>query len=383
MPKRLLIVDPDFTPTSPSMKGVLQSFPELRAAGFEIEAWCWQMDPGVNVDHITKLPVLGARRLKLLQALVFSVMVSCLYLWRYQICDRERPALIYSILPYLPQCDVAHAHFSPWDWETRMRQMGRRTVGDWLESVAYHIYRLWTDAYLALSSARLILVPSKAVAADYRAAAPQRHVEVLPNSYDPARFHPGLRHECRDSMRGELGYEPDHCVFIFVSMGHHRRKGFFLATAALAELRVRQPCVRFLVVGGLPATLTRLQRTLDRVHPDWREWLHFTGMVSSSAPYFAAADGFLYPSWSEALALVEIEAAACGLPLFLTRHHGSEMVLDDGRNGRWLPFEPPLMAAVLEEFVTGSWHPVSTDMHHALDGAAYARAFTHHLTSHA
>ena len=35
--RRLLILDPDFTPASPSMKAVLKSFPELREAGFEIE----------------------------------------------------------------------------------------------------------------------------------------------------------------------------------------------------------------------------------------------------------------------------------------------------------------------------------------------------------
>jgi glycosyltransferase involved in cell wall biosynthesis len=374
--KRLLIVDPDFLRSSPSMKGVLRSLPELRAAGFEIEVWCWEIESDVAVQHVIRLPTLGARKLKLMQAILFSIQVTLLYLWRFQVRGQSRPDVVYSIVPYLPFCDVAHAHFSPWNWIGCMERMGCHSLRDRAELMAYRIYRRWSDFYLSVTSARLLIVPSRAVAEDYQKQSPGHQIVVLPNSFDRACFHPGVRAEHRDAMRAKLGYGPQDCVFIFVSMGHHRRKGFFLAVEALAKLRQRHSRVRFLVVGGTPSTLEGLQQRLNQEHPGWREWMHFTGMVTDTERHFAAADGFLYPSWSEALALVEIEAAECALPVFLTPHHGSEMVIEDGMNGLLLPHEPAGMADVLETFVTGQWQPAHTGSRHGLDAAAYAAQLT-------
>jgi glycosyltransferase involved in cell wall biosynthesis len=219
-------------------------------------------------------------------------------------------------------------------------------------------------------------VPSEAVAADFRSAAPHLAVTGLPKSYDPARFHHGVREQWRQKTRQKAGFAECDVVFIFVSTGHYRRKGFFIAVAAVEELRQRHRHVKFLVVGGRERALIALRNRLDHQHPSWNEWLHFTGTTTQPEQYFAASDAFLYPSWSEAFALVEIEASACGLPLFLTPHHGSEMVLEDGVNGRLIPFEPSGVAAVLEEFVSGIWRPRETTLKHALDRETYARSLS-------
>ena len=158
-------------------------------------------------------------------------------------------------------------------------------------------------------------------------------------------------------------------MFIFVSTGHYRRKGFFLAVEAIERLRQQHPAVRLLVVGGRPKRLRALQRELGTR----REWITFTGSVPDVEKYFAAADAFLFPSYSEAFALVEVEAAACGLPLFLTPHHGSEMILEEGCNGRRISFEPAEIASVLAEFVEGRWQMQGTSLKHAVEVAAYAR----------
>jgi glycosyltransferase involved in cell wall biosynthesis len=96
-------------------------------------------------------------------------------------------------------------------------------------------------------------------------------------------------------------------------------------------------------------------------------------MVPDVETYFAAADALLFPSYSEAFALVEVEAAACGLPLFLTPHHGSEMILEDGVNGRLIEFDTERIAQVLAEFVEGRWKPTGTSLKHAVDSATYAQ----------
>ncbi len=77
--------------------------------------------------------------------------------------------------------------------------------------------------------------------------------------------------------------------------------------------------------------------------------------------------------------LVEVEAGACGLPLFLTRHHGSEMIMEAGKNGLWLEFHPVNIADVLETFVTKEWQPTPVPLKHAMDSDTYAQRLTQEL----
>lgn len=182
---KLLLIDPDISLVSPSMKGIIRSFPELRAAGFEIEVWCWRCDPGINPDKVVKLPSLGARLLGPLQAIGFSIIVSLRSFWLFQIRRLARPDVTFSLVPYLASCDVAHAQFSPWDWENRMKAMGSHTPKEWLERAANLIIRSWTNWFLCTTRARSIIVPSDAVADDFRRASDRALVTVLPNSSTP------------------------------------------------------------------------------------------------------------------------------------------------------------------------------------------------------
>ena len=103
-------------------------------------------------------------------------------------------------------------------------------------------------------------------------------------------------------------------------------------------------------------------------------------MVPDVEKYFAAgADAFLFPSYSEAFALVEVEAAACGLPLFLTRHHGSEMIFEENVNGRYVEFDAAKIADVLREFVTQQWRPGAVHTKRALDKTLFACRFADEL----
>lgn len=378
---KLLIIDPDITPASAAMKGVIASFPEIRRAGFEIEVWCWRCDAGIAPDRIVRLPQLGARLLGPLQAIAFSMMVTMRAFWLFQLLGRPRPDVIYSIAPYLSRCDVAHAHFSPWDWESRMSAMGSSTPKEWIERLANLIIRCWTNQFLRTTKATRILVPSDAVADDFRRVTGCPGISVLPNSYDPARFNLQARERWRVVQRQALRYTDDDRVFLFVSTGHYRRKGFFLAVEALDKLRLNHPEARLLVVGGVPQTLNGLKKRLEAEFPGWDEWLHFAGSTSAPEKFMAAADAFLFPSYSEALALVEIEAAACGLPLFLTHHHGSEMVLENGVNGSLIDFDPDHITKTLDRFLNGAWQPQRATLKRALDRDGYAAGLVASLLS--
>jgi glycosyltransferase involved in cell wall biosynthesis len=102
--------------------------------------------------------------------------------------------------------------------------------------------------------------------------------------------------------------------------------------------------VRFLILGGSPATVERFRKSFN---PAQLEGCVFAGLVDSIERHLAAADGLLFPSHFEAFSLAEIEAAALGLRLYLTPHYGSEMILREPANGRLLPWDPAGMAAVI------------------------------------
>lgn len=377
---KLLLIDPNVSLTSPSMKGIVRSLPALKAQGWTIEAWCWHCDDGLPLDHIEKLSPLG--RMHTLDGYAFALWARLRAWWLFSVRRQPRPEIIYSVAWYLPRCDAAHVHFSPWDWEQRQRMLGVRSLRDAFERTTNFLSLIWAGRFLRKTSARLVLSVSEAVADDLRRVNPDLNVQVLPNCYDPARFHAGVKPSWRTPMRASLNFAADDKVFVFVSAGHYRRKGFFLAVEALAQLRRSHCMAKLLVVGGTGSRLRALQEQLDAQHPGWREFVTFTGMVPDVERYFAASDAFLFPSFSEAFALVEVEAAACGLPLFLTRHHGSEMILEDGVNGRYVDFDAARIAEVLAEFIENKWTPQpGVHLKHALDSEAYARRLAEQLAA--
>lgn len=368
---KLLIIDPNMRSSSPSMKGVIRSLPQLKAAGFQIEVWCWGCDEKLPIDSICRLPRWG--NVRFIGMFIFAALVSWRAWWLFRVRAEPRPEVIYSIAGYLADCDVAHVHFSPFDWDRRQQSLGLHGLRDIGERLFNTVSLIHTRRYLQQTSARTVICVSEAVAEDVRQENAALALQVLPNSYDPSRFNLAVRDSYRAATRSQLGFHETNCVFVFVSTGHYRRKGFFLAYEALCLLHQIHPHIRFLVVGGTENRLAALKAELPTVP----EWMIFTGMVTEVERYFAAADAFLFPSYSEAFALVEVEAAACGLPLFLTPHHGAEMILEDGLNGRSLPFEACGISDVLASFVEGHWRPSPEPrLKKALDMQAYAEKLT-------
>ena len=329
---RLLIIDPNVSLSSPSMKGVVRALPALRHAGFEIELWCWDCDEDIEADRIVRLPRIGT--FQVLYGHAFGLWARLRSWWHFKVRKEPRPDVVFTVAWYEPWCDVALVQFSPWDWERRQHELGMHSLRDMVERASTLLGLRTANDFLRRTTARRILCVSDAVSGDLQKACPSisENLHILPNSYDPSRFNISVRDQWRTAMRKKLGYADGDKVFIFVSTGHYRRKGFYLAAKAVALLHRSRPEARLLVVGGAGKRLLALQKELDRSLGEWRDFILFTGNVPDVERHFAAADAFLFPSYSEAFALVEVEADACGLPLFLTRHHGSEMILEDGVN---------------------------------------------------
>jgi UDP-glucose:(heptosyl)LPS alpha-1,3-glucosyltransferase len=133
----------------------------------------------------------------------------------------------------------------------------------------------------------------------------------------------------RAASRERFALDDDETVFLFV--GHDFvRKGLATAIRALGRLAGENLPVRLLVVGkghGLRrcARLARRWGLGDRVQ--------FVGALDDPLPAYAAADALLLPSRHEPFGLVALEAAACGLPVLLSRMVGASELLTDGREG--------------------------------------------------
>lgn len=202
------------------------------------------------------------------------------------------------------------------------------------------------DAMVMATPAGMWWVVSRALAERIKSSGARGSFEILPNQYDPTRFNSSVRKEWRDRMRNQYGFQPDERVLAFSAFGHFERKGLRQGVEAVEKLRQLGHPVKFLIVGGSPATVEAFRNSLN---PEQRNACVFAGLVDGIERHLAAADGFLFPSHFEAFSLAEIEAAALGLRLYLTPHYGSEMILREPDNGRLLPWEPSGMAAVIEK----------------------------------
>ncbi|WP_256199714.1 hypothetical protein [Verrucomicrobium spinosum] len=163
---KLLIVDPNVSLTSPSMKGVVRSLPRFKEQGFEIEVWCWYCDEGLPIDRIVKLPALG--RLHTIGGYVFALWARLRSWWLFQKKRQPRPDLVYTIAWYLPDCDVCHVQFSPFDWELRQRVLGIKSLRDVYERVVNLVTLVMARHFLKTTTARLFIPASDAVANDLR-----------------------------------------------------------------------------------------------------------------------------------------------------------------------------------------------------------------------
>ena len=348
--KRLCIVDPSFTLDSPTMKHLVYAVPFLIDAGWLVTVIAENIESDLPVDFERvelriKIPIIGSFDFRArVQKRVRDFRV------RYP----EAVILGTPATPY--NADVTAVHFLQHIWLHEARKVPGM---DWREYAWLLVAKIETRraAKDFRSNFRATWLPvSESIARELREviASPER-AHVLPNSYDESRFNLDVTGRLRRRKRAELNFGSRDFVFAFLSQGHHRRKGFWVAVEAIASLRKNRPdyLLHFLVIGGAPSTLERLKRTLSRQIEDWPDWIHFTGMVKCPEEYLAAADAFLFPSYFEAFCLAEIEAAALGLPLLLTPHYGAEMILDHGRNGLRIDWQPSNLSNQLRDFLAG------------------------------
>ncbi len=177
---------------------------------------------------------------------------------------------------------------------------------------------------------RLILAISQMVADDYLRYHDVRpeQLRLIHNGVDVERFSPKHRALYRDELRERLQIDEDEVLLLFVGHDFYR-KGLSTAIRATGRLVAEGEAVRLVVVGGRKSPhhqhLARRCGALDAVD--------FIGTIRNTAPYYAAADVYVLPTFYDPCSLGVLEASASGLPSVTTRFNGAGELLTQGKDG--------------------------------------------------
>jgi glycosyltransferase involved in cell wall biosynthesis len=152
------------------------------------------------------------------------------------------------------------------------------------------------------------------------------------------RFNPERWTNARAGTRSAHGIPPDALVVGFVGR-IVRDKGLIELIASWKELRDEFSNLHLLIAGQiepqdpLPHSVYDVLRSDDRVH--------LAGPQPDAAPFYAAMDLVVLPSYREGFPNVPLEAAAMALPVVATRIPGCVDAVRDGVTGMLVPPRDP------------------------------------------
>ncbi len=147
-------------------------------------------------------------------------------------------------------------------------------------------------------------------------------IVVNPNGVDPCRFSP----------EGPVADRPDAPLIVCVGRLCHARAPD-VAVAALALMRT--PSVRLRLVGD-GEDRAAIEKLVNALGMDGR--VEFCGFRPEPAPDLRAADVVVIPSRYDGMALILLEAMACGAAIVATRVPGTSAL---GGAGQLVPVEDP------------------------------------------
>lgn len=163
---------------------------------------------------------------------------------------------------------------------------------------------------------------------------------VAPNGVDLQTFNPSVRQH-RTVVRANLGIAETGLLALFIG-GLWWEKGLHIALRALAA--AQSPWS--LAVVGSHADEPVFRKLVTDLGLSDR--VLFCGRTDRPEDFYAAADCLLLPSHFEGFPLVSVEAAACGLPVLISREANPGGLFEDGA-GYILPRDPQAFAAALDE----------------------------------
>jgi UDP-glucose:(heptosyl)LPS alpha-1,3-glucosyltransferase len=229
-------------------------------------------------------------------------------------------------------CDVFHPHGGSWaslverkllllpSWRRPLKRTVDRLLPRQREFRSL-LRRQYAD------HGQVLVALSQTVADDFRQfhGVPAERIRIVYNGVDTDRFSPQRRLRCRQTVRRQLGI-PDEKVVALIVAHNFRLKGVPTLLRAMGLLGARRLPVHLIVVGG--KHLRSWRRTAARLGIGGA--VSFVGAQDETAPYYAAADLYVHPTFYDTCSLVVLEAAASGLPVVTTRINGVSELLTHG-----------------------------------------------------
>ena len=138
-------------------------------------------------------------------------------------------------------------------------------------------------------------------------------IDVILHGVDAARFNRDCKDQCV-TVRRQLGIEDHETMLLYVG-------DLTKAHVYLKELAQAAPWATLVIV-----TYSQAYR--------WKSGnVRILSSTRQLAPYYGAADAFLFPTTYDALGMVLLEAIASGLPVFSSDRAGATELIQPGRDG--------------------------------------------------